>query len=1205
MFDASLDSVRLLYGEDDTASYAYVLTLAAVASERNNNADDAEKYYLMASGIYEKVNGTSDSFYWLIRSNLGLLYLNKGRYRDAISILNAVLERNRIAYGKMHTIYALSLNNLAVAYEGMGYYDKALPLYEEALLITEQLFGKPHEEYGSSLNNLAGLYRRLGKYELALTLSVEALQNALNNFGKNHPEYAKRLYFLAETNRLLNNDSLAIELYLEAASSIEKTIGLNSDFYSYCLAGLGAVYVKTEDFNNALTCFKDALQITIDVLGTKHPEYIYRLSQLSSLYETMNLYDDALALYPDIMSVTEASFGKEHQEYAFRLNNMASIYESMGVYEKALPLYDSALTIVELTLGRNHTEYGKIQNNLASLFHTLGQYDKALPLFKETLDNCSMNYGEKSSVYALRLNNMALLYESMGQLDTALVLLTTALEINKTDPGIKHSSYGGRLTNLANIYRKLGQYEKAIELSKEAVENAVLIYGKTHSVYAIRLSNLGLVYEDMGRYSDALNIARESLRIIGDVFGKEHPEYSVRLNNLGVLCSKTSRFDEAAQCFSEALAISQKVYGKEYYDYGVKLNNLAMLYDRMGQYNKAEPLYIESLANAIRNLGDKHPDYGLRLNNLATLYRNSGAFEKADTFFRASLDNMMWNIRQNFSFLPESEKEKFIDNILGNLMACQSFMLAYASIHPQAAATLYNIELATRGMILRSGISMRQTILNTGDVDALSRFDEWMALRSILATQYASPLASRRNDILNLEENANKIEGELMRISAAFTRSEVSSDIDFNRVAQNLKPGEAAIEFVTFQLNNGLAWTDSTVYLALVLRYGDSIPHAVPLFEQKQIDGLLSNKEVTDAIAVNTIYRGASVLNNSDESLNAQLYSLVWQPFDDLLKTCQTVYYSPSGTLHQIAFAAIATDSVTRLCDRYNLIQLSSSSVLIEEVDSPLNGHVSIALFGGIDYDTQNSEEQIIAGVQHSYGVSRSLPGDLERGGVSWSYLPGTLSEVEHVASKAKRSGAEVKLYTGTTASEGMFKSLTGNNAPSILHFATHGFFFPDPESLQKVESFASDVNSSVYRESANPLNRSGLLFAGANTTRNAPVATQGKDDGILTAYEAANVNLSRTRLVVLSACETGLGDIKGSEGVFGLQRAFRSAGAEYVIMSLWKVPDNETSEFMTLFYEKLLGENAITVAFNHARNTMRHKYPDDPYKWGAFVLVH
>ena len=282
------------------------------------------------------------------------------------------------------------------------------------------------------------------------------------------------------------------------------------------------------------------------------------------------------------------------------------------------------------------------------------------------------------------------------------------------------------------------------------------------------------------------------------------------------------------------------------------------------------------------------------------------------------------------------------------------------------------------------------------------------------------------------------------------------------------------------------------------------------------------------------------------------------------------------------------------MSDKYTLNSLSSTQLITEKNSTNLLAKdLNISIFGGATFTTDNSQNEI------------------------WKYLAGTKAEANSINKIFSDNKLATNEFEGLLASEENLKSLDGKNSPKILHIATHGFFYPDPKEItaqatKKTESGDIDFRGGTSVDistanklssiitNTNPLMRSGLALTGANN--NITAAETEQEDGILTAYEVSNMNLQNTQLVVMSACETGLGDIKGSEGVYGLQRAFKMAGAKFLIMSLWQVPDKETSEFMTSFYTRLLKLKDIRKSFNETQTEMRKKY--EPYYWGAFVLV-
>jgi CHAT domain-containing protein len=347
------------------------------------------------------------------------------------------------------------------------------------------------------------------------------------------------------------------------------------------------------------------------------------------------------------------------------------------------------------------------------------------------------------------------------------------------------------------------------------------------------------------------------------------------------------------------------------------------------------------------------------------------------------------------------------------------------------------------------------------------------------------------------------------------------------------------------------------------------------------------------------------------------LYRLTWQPIDSLLKGINTIYLAPSGLLHKVDFSAIPVTDSTYLLDKYHINILSSTRVLTKAYIAKLPSSVDFkaTLYGGITYDLDSSEMIALARQyqkpKYNLMAGRSVNSSDVKRGFSWSYLPGTLTEVTNIEKLFISNQISSNLYTGKQATEESFKHLADNGkSPELIHIATHGFFFPEIEpekdEIEKIvfRSFeqADTSNEPAFTYSENPLLRSGILLAGASRTWNKLPEIEGVEDGTLTAYEVSGINLSNTQLVVLSACETGLGDVKGSEGVFGLQRAFKMAGVRYIIMSLWKVPDYQTAELMELFYTNWLKGMDIKDAFSMAQQTLRKKY--DPFYWAAFVLV-
>ena len=758
--------------------------------------------------------------------------------------------------------------------------------------------------------------------------------------------------------------------------------------------------------------------------------------------------------------------------------------------------------------------------------------------------------------------------------------------------------------NVLKFYQE-GAYEQALQFAEQALTQAEKEFGKEHPNYGTSLNGLAGLYESMGQYEKALPMYLEALANTERSLGKEHADYGTSLDGLAGLYESMGQYEKALPLYLDVLANYERSLGKEHAYYGIGLNNLALLYESMGQYEKALPMYLEALANTERSLGKEHPDYGTTLNNLAGLYRSMGQYEKALPLFLEASENILSQLQGAFSFMSEKEKEQFLNTVANHFEGYHSFFSRYAGAKPAVGEHGYDIALATKGMILQSGIEARQALMNSGDSAALAKYEGWAVLRGILAKQYSLPLNERRKDIKTVEDAAEKAEAELSRLSAAFREQRSSTQARWQQIQEALQPGEVAIEFASFNYRNDKKWTDSTLYIALLLRKEDKHPHIVSLFEQKQLDSLLTKKGESDAAFVAALYRTIIFVEEAFIGYGKRLYELLWQPLEQFIAPGSTVYFAPSGSLHQLAFAAIPVGDNQLLSDRYQLQQVSTTARLLRREENTGSRPQNIVLFGGINYEAEN--EVLLAqarNIKVAGVLSRSLPDDLDRGNASWKYLPGTLQEVNRIVAIAQKANILHRIYAGNEALEEQVKALAGAKSPEVLHLSTHGFFFPNPKQEKPKTSQALEERSNSYQASDNPLQRSGLLFSGANRAWLGATLREGLEDGILTAYEISHLYLGNTRLVVLSACETGLGDILGSEGVFGLQRAFKQAGVEYLLMSLWKVPDEETAQFMEHFYTLWLSGKSIPESFKATQTYMRHQYPGQPYKWAAFVLL-
>jgi len=1015
---------------------------------------------------------------------------------------------------------------------------------------------------------------------------------------------------------------------------------------------LARFYFQNRNFEKAAKEYEGSLKTFKKAFGsTDTTEYMGLLFFTGESYLNIGNLKKAEKYFSKAKSIYEKINATNCNTYCFFISKLEDVYQVGNEPKKTEELYFSSLGIIEANYSKSAATYLNCLYNLAEHYRNNFQFQKSIGYYNELISLYIEGHSKYAAPYCKYRNNLAMSFRGMGDYQTAFEILQ---EVNRVADSILPANDISRLTfknNQALLYTDLGNYAKASEIYRELLKYAEIEYGQSApQTFSL---NIGLVYSYrlLGDIEKALLYVNKIIRLLEDQDKSQYPEYWKILNEKALLYGMTTDFEKALPLWQEAIRIVEVNYGKTHPEYIALINNLAMYYEKLGEYNKA----IEKLEYAIelttQVLGKNHPDLGLFYGNLATIYTTTKQFVRADQYYINAIDiyrktfgddhpdtkTQLFNyaiflsrdqsnnekvfeiysnviesdlkeLKEKMSVLDERGKEEAMYLWDYRFAIFQSFIFNYTAESPKAAGCSYNLELATKSIVIQSVVQMRQVMKSNSDSTVLKKYDQWISLRKELVNRYSISPDGHSSVINSIEHRAKILEEELNVMSKGYYDVQSVSNAKWPEIQKELCENEVAVEFSYFTNSNGFNHPESLIYTALVLRPGDEHPHLVYLCEQRQLDSLLYRLGNTEPGFVASLYRGAEIIETSMPSNGHRLYELIWKPIAHLLPEGGTVFFAPSGSLHQIAHAAIPVDENTLLSDKYKLVQLSTTAALLQDDDQNETVAGEIALFGGIEYNIEADELIALSGQHQDIGYQHTqcgIPAGLERSTEAWSYLPGTLTEVEAISSLAAKQNMELKSYTGKEALEERFKEISGKNSPTILHIATHAFFFPDPEKELKNENFMlMGEQQQVFRASDNPLNRAGLLFAGANHTWQGDTLPEGVDDGILTAWEATNVTLTNTRLVTLSACETGLGEVRGSEGVFGLQRAFKAAGAEYLLMSLWKVPDTETAEFMAFFYARLFEGTTITDAFHATQQQMKTQYPTEPYKWAAFILT-
>ncbi|WP_413166242.1 tetratricopeptide repeat protein [Capilliphycus salinus ALCB114379] len=891
------------------------------------------------------------------------------------------------------------------------------------------------------------------------------------------------------------------------------------------------------------------------------------------------------------------------------------LYEQ-GKYNEAIPLAERVLEIRETILGENHLDVASSMAWLAFLYSSQGRYSEAEPLYKQALEMLQKLLGTEHPHVATSLNNLAGLYRSQGRYSEAEPLYKQALEMLQKLLGTEHPHVATSLNNLAGLYSSQGRYSEAEPLYKQALEMDQKLLGTEHPHVATSLNNLAGLYSSQGRYSEAEPLYKQALEMYQKLWGTEHPHVATSLNNLAELYSSQGRYSEAEPLYKQALEMLQKLLGTEHPHVATSLNNLAELYSSQGRYSEAEPLYKQALEMDQKLLGTEHPHVATSLNNLALLYFSQGDTTGAINFLSRGLNVEEQNLNVLLATGSERQKQDSMKTVYNTTNFAVSLHIKDAPNNSEATRLALTTILRRKGRILDVMTNDLQLLRENITPENQQFLDELAAVRTQLATLIYNqpeniPEEQYRQQVANLREKSEQLEAELSRRSAEFRT--ISEPVTVEAVQQLIPEDAALVEFVFYKPYDAKARQWGNPHYAAYILKSSGEPQWVDLGEAEPIHKAaffrfnLALKDKKDAF-----------IGNSDKvkQTGRKLDELLMQPIREKLGNVNHIIISPDAQLNLIPFAALVDENNRYLLETYQITYLTTGRDLIR-LQLEYSHKQAPVIVANPDYDKPGEPTTVAVSKNSESPLNPPIMGDLEnspqtwgdRGGLSqtrginqlsrgvemsFGALPGTAEEARVIAPLL----SEVTLFTQSQATENAVKQL---QAPNILHIATHGFFLPNLPRVEPDNSFGfiSENTQQNTPIQENPLLRSGLALAGFNPRES------GLDDGVLTALEVANLKLRGTKLVVLSACETGLGEIENGEGVYGLRRAFTLAGAESQLMSLWKVNDEGTKDLMIKYYQRLLQNQGRSDAWRQTQLEMLNSQEyQHPYFWAAFVPV-
>ena len=1088
--------------------------------------------------------------------------IERGDYEQAEGRARAHLAARFVADrdDSLEVSRALDLLVRALLFNGKGPATETLGYAQRAVRAKQRLLESSHPDIAFSMVNLGEVLTVSGEFVRSISTLEDAVAILARRFGADSREVANALEPLGVALTKGSSYDRAVEA-LARSVRIKDVLGDSDLSVAPTLEALSSALQSKGDYAEARKALDRAMSI-YEKADISHPRYARSLNVLSlQLWFEGQLAESRDAAFR-ALTLAERTFRPDHPLIAQCLSNLAFALADTGEIIRARELQQRALAIIEKNFGPNHYELITYVNDLATFNATLGEYAAARTQFERGLKLARAKFGPYHDLVATYTHNLALIDADLGDFAAARRQERQATAIWERVFGRDHPFVAVALTQLATMYRKQGLGTAALPLFERALAIRERRFGPEHRDVARTLADMGLTLSQMGRHDGAQDLASRALRIWGNLNEPNAPDYAEVLRLSGELEVARGDYRAARSHFERALAITERAFGASHPT--VAEIQLAVAQTTAQAGDTAEALLVAGRAEAA---GREH-------------------------------------LRLMSRYLPERQSLNYAASRVNAL----DLILSLANQMPGTDALAADAVIRNRAIVLDEMASRRRT--SDSDVETSALWSELASARQRLANlvvrgptsqtsaQYASVVEAARR-------NSEAAERALAERSALFRTELKQAEAGLAEVLAALPPESALVSFVRYNRRYPRA---APAYMALILRAAGD-PVAVPLSSADVVERFIARWRAA-VTTPRTFDRSAGVL----------LRQVVWDPLAAHVQGVKTLFIVPDGALSLVPFDALPGRQAEYLLEESPVIHyLSAERDLATLV--PAGGSLSrgFLALGGPAFD----EPTLLPAAQRKPLAQANSPGaagarrasdcaSLQR--LTFPLLDGTLQEVRDIArlwsQDARTQDNMVRVLTGRDATEGAFKNEASRHR--ILHLATHGFFLgPDcavaPQGTRSVGALAPASRPTPGAPPDNPLLLSGLALAGANHRASLGAS---EDDGILTAEEIAGLNLRGVEWAVLSACDTGVGEVRAGEGVFGLRRAFQIAGARTVIMSLWSVEDIATRQWMASLYDARLRKNLGTAESvreaNKAilRDRRASGLSTHPFYWAAFIAA-
>jgi CHAT domain-containing protein len=1208
----ALKSIKLSEEEITARANEYARTLILLGSAYGNqgNLTSADSALGIAADWSRRNLGKTNIQYIVARFTMSNILVKNGneslpREFDYGNLLNLLKADYKPSHYVATELYEAYLGQLLRAESKSTYYNVKLE-YEKLI---NKSFNK-NSLYPARLQVVE--FNSKVARDNVKNLERDALNMISSNRGlpRNHPA-------LITINHFLYDLAISQKNYARAEDYLRAMVTLQTELLGEQAPNTHLMRVQMANHlldytNNIAEAGKIYKQSFIDIvekeIHEKHPDHLNILNHLAQYYELTDQYKLAAQTLEKAGYVSRIKYDGKDYQFGAELTNIARLQIKLGNYEASEKAINEALTILEefrkdetkaiylinavetqavlfgikglfddaedalarsaKIISRNEGELVGLDElttakELASLLIQLGQYSETEEILNDLIAEYEKLYGTSSLRLVEPLVNRARLLLAQGDYTDAEKVAQRSYEIAKTVYGEISTKTALTQRLLSDIDYQIGDYDQAEQLIEKALVSQEKQFGRNHIEVAKSLAQLALAKFYNGKdKGEVEKIMLEARDIVGSRLGKENPQYAEILKSVAILYISEKRYDIAFNSLTQAEAIWRVKTGRKNNINSASIYSLAAdIYYQQKNYAKALSSYESSRNIYEKYFSKTHPEYVKIRSKEAKVYFMQKEFKLAKRNIEEALANYELFIKQYFPALSEREKAKYWNTIKDDFEFYNTLAFSQLEDFRDLTGKVYNYQLLTKALLLSSSIKIRERILASNDENLKNLYTSWVDKKENLTRVLSMSSQQLIDNSINqnaLSAEVEALERQLSEKSELFGQGFENKRVTYENVQKSLVKGEVAMEMIRYRHFDHVL-TDSVIYVGLYVKNDNERPKAIILADGKNME-----------VKYFRFFR-----NSFQRRLRDTLsYSVFWLPIEKSVGQYSTLYLSPDGVYTQLNLEAMLTPDGRYVIDNSNIVMISNTKDLFFRKSKGKTASASAnsaTLFG-------NPTFYLSASATRKY-----------------TDLPGTEKEIEELQNLLEEKGWKTFEYTEASATEERVKEL---ESPKIFHIATHGFTTPkiDKSAIEK-------LSENEAMQADNPLLKTGLLLRGAGDLLNKTSYNYNIENGILTAYEAMNLSLDRTDLVVLSACETGLGEIRNGEGVYGLQRAFLVAGAKVLIMSMFKVDDEATQKLILNFYRKWLATGNMRQSFIDSKKELRTEYPD-PYFWGAFIMI-